>query len=186
MCTYSLDVCQPIPTPALVTNRRRPLERAELAELIRVCGLGDDEDHWTKASGALAQVCDFGLHGDPVAGPNRFEIPSRSRRRAPGKITHLSLTSGIAAESDRPKVGGAIIPPKRALRASCSLLNSGLASPIASAKRRIASRSTSSVRASPTLPICFSASSVTYLFATYLHSAPVTCASRPSFILGRL
>src|ERR1700731_1120278 len=92
---------------------------------------------------------------------SQSEPPSSPRNESPMS----SLTSGIAAESDRPKVGGAIIPPKRVWRASLSLLNSGLVSPIASAKRLIAPRSTSIVRASPDFPICFFASSVTYLFA---------------------
>src|SRR5579863_10332727 len=88
------------------------------------------------------------------------EPPSRPRN-SPMPI----LISGIAAPSERQKVGGAIIPPKRVLRAAASSLNSGSGSPIASAKRRIAPRSTSTTRASLCIPICLRTSSVTYLFA---------------------
>src|SRR5579863_3672641 len=90
-------------------------------------------------------------HSEPPSRPRNSPIPI--------------LISGIAAPSERQKVGGAIIPPKRVLRAAASSLKSGLGSPIASAKRRIAPRSTSTTRASLCIPICLRTSSVTYLLA---------------------
>src|ERR1700685_4546431 len=53
---------------------------------------------------------------------SQSEPPSSPRKDSPMS----SLTSGIAAESDRPKVGGALIPPQRGMVPACPFLRAYL------------------------------------------------------------
>src|SRR5579863_9927609 len=79
-------------TMQLITNRGRALKHADLPELIRVAGFGRDEDHRAEASGALAQVGDFGLDGDAIAGPDRFEIfPVGAAVESAKRLAHVEL-----------------------------------------------------------------------------------------------
>src|SRR5208283_2694595 len=59
---------------SLISDRGRALRHAELAELVGVTGLDGNEDHRAEAAFGLAQIYQFGLDRDAIAGANRLEV----------------------------------------------------------------------------------------------------------------